>query len=455
MASRIYASYVSILQRFSDVIAIYFALYIGLIFNNLDADNRALVSFLASVCIFQLIAGVTDFYRSWRGINLGYELLSCFKNITLTGIIFCLITLFSSNSSIALVIHWTLLAGILIAGFRIIIRATYAIFFTLFESRRYVLVVGNTKRAQQLHQNLQASQWMGEKVLGLFRLGTHSQPSKEFAGGIDEIRQHVKEGCISKVYIVIDQSNLNLVDELLEFLSDSTCSTIVVPDLFSYNYLYSRVEDINGTPLIPLFDTRLSGVNTLLKRMEDIVVASCILLVISPILVLIAISIKCTSKGPVLFKQERYGLNAKPILVYKFRTMTVMENGADVKQAVRDDPRVTKLGRFLRRTSLDELPQFFNVLIGNMSVVGPRPHAVAHNEAYRKLISGYMLRHKVKPGITGLAQIRGWRGETDTLDKMERRIESDLDYIRHWSLWLDFRIIFLTVFYGFIHKAAY
>lgn len=180
-----------------------------------------------------------------------------------------------------------------------------------------------------------------------------------------------------------------------------------------------------------------------------------ILLLISPLLLVISIAIKLTSSGPVFFKQIRYGLNGKSILVYKFRTMKVMENGSQVKQAVKNDPRVTSVGRLLRRTSLDELPQFFNVILGNMSIVGPRPHAVAHNEEYRKLIPGYMLRHKVKPGITGLAQIRGWRGETDTLDKMEKRIECDLEYIRTWSIWLDIKIIFLTVFRGFIHKAAY
>ena len=192
-----------------------------------------------------------------------------------------------------------------------------------------------------------------------------------------------------------------------------------------------------------------------MKRIEDICVASAILMLISPLLLCIAIAIKLDSKGPVFFKQIRYGLNGKPILVYKFRSMSVMENGADVKQAVKNDPRVTKVGSFLRKTSLDELPQFINVVLGNMSVVGPRPHAAAHNEEYRKLITGYMLRHKVKPGITGLAQIRGWRGETDTLDKMEKRVECDLEYIRTWSLLLDIKIIFLTVFKGFINKAAY
>ena len=254
---------------------------------------------------------------------------------------------------------------------------------------------------------------------------------------------------------MIDQKNIQQVESVLELLADTTCSAIIVPDLFSFDFLYSRVEEINNTPTIPLFDSRIDGINRFLKRIEDIVIGSMILVLISPILLMIAIAIKATSPGPVLFKQLRYGLNGKSIRVYKFRSMKVMENGAKVTQATKDDPRVTTVGRFIRRTSLDELPQFFNVILGNMSIVGPRPHAVAHNEEYRKLIPGYMLRHKVKPGITGLAQISGWRGETDTLDKMEKRIECDLEYIRTWSLLLDLKIIFLTVFKGFINKAAY
>ncbi|HHD2829853.1 TPA: exopolysaccharide biosynthesis polyprenyl glycosylphosphotransferase, partial [Klebsiella quasipneumoniae subsp. similipneumoniae] len=165
---------------------------------------------------------------------------------------------------------------------------------------------------------------------------------------------------------------------------------------------------------------------------EDIIVSLSILIVISPVLLIIACAVKFTSPGPVIFRQIRYGMDGKSIKVWKFRSMTVMENDHNVTQATKHDLRVTKVGRFLRRTSLDELPQFFNVLFGQMSVVGPRPHAVSHNEQYRTLIKGYMLRHKVKPGITGLAQINGWRGETDTLDKMQKRVEYDLLYIRNW-----------------------
>lgn len=193
----------------------------------------------------------------------------------------------------------------------------------------------------------------------------------------------------------------------------------------------------------------------LLKRIEDLVLGSLILLLISPVMALVALGVRLSSPGPVLFKQDRYGLGGKRIQVWKFRSMRVMENDAVVTQATRDDPRVTPFGAFLRRTSLDELPQFFNVIQGSMSIVGPRPHAVAHNEQYRSLVDRYMLRHKVKPGITGLAQINGFRGETDTLDKMEMRVKFDLKYIQYWSLWLDLKIIFLTVFKGFVGASAY
>ncbi len=238
-------------------------------------------------------------------------------------------------------------------------------------------------------------------------------------------------------------------------LTDTTCSVSLIPDILTFNILQSRTEEINGVPVVPLFDTPLNGINMVFKRVEDVFFSIIILFLISPVLAVIALLIKLTSPGPILFKQIRYGMDGKAIKVWKFRSMKVMENDDRVIQATKNDTRVTKVGGFLRKTSLDELPQFINVLFGSMSIVGPRPHAVAHNEQYRKLIQGYMLRHKVKPGITGLAQVNGWRGETDTLDKMEKRIEYDLEYIRTWNIVLDIKIIFLTVFKGFIGKTAY
>ncbi|NCN67954.1 MAG: hypothetical protein COW74_08445 [Piscirickettsiaceae bacterium CG18_big_fil_WC_8_21_14_2_50_44_103] len=205
-----------------------------------------------------------------------------------------------------------------------------------------------------------------------------------------------------------------------------------------------------------VYDTPLnSSTARMLKRFEDVTLSTLILILISPIMIALAIGVKLSSPGPILFKQKRYGLNGKEIKVYKFRSMTTQDNGATINQATKNDPRITKFGAFIRKTSLDELPQFINVIQGKMSIVGPRPHANAHNEQYRKLVPQYMQRHLVKPGITGWAQINGWRGETETLDKMEKRIEFDLHYINNWSLWFDIKIIILTVFKGFIDKNAY
>jgi len=202
---------------------------------------------------------------------------------------------------------------------------------------------------------------------------------------------------------------------------------------------------MNGVPVVGICETPFTGTNDLVKRVSDIVLATVILVLISPLMLAIAAGVKLSSPGPILFKQRRYGVDGRKIVVYKFRTMTVAEDGDVVRQATKNDARITRFGGFLRRTSLDELPQFINVLQGRMSVVGPRPHAVAHNELYRKLIRGYMIRHKVRPGITGLAQVNGYRGETETVEKMKARIEYDLSYLRNWSLLLDLQIILKTV----------
>ena len=204
-----------------------------------------------------------------------------------------------------------------------------------------------------------------------------------------------------------------------------------------------------------LCETPFTGTNRLVKRLSDIVLASLILVLIAPLLLAIAIAIKLTSPGPVIFKQRRNGLDGEEIVVYKFRSMRTQDDGDVVQQATKDDPRITPLGRFLRRSSLDELPQFINVLQGRMSIVGPRPHAVAHNEQYRQLIKAYMVRHKVKPGITGWAQIHGHRGETDTIEKMQARVEYDLEYLRNWSLGLDLQIIARTIKVVFFARNAY
>jgi putative colanic acid biosynthesis UDP-glucose lipid carrier transferase len=215
------------------------------------------------------------------------------------------------------------------------------------------------------------------------------------------------------------------------------------------------VDAIGEIPVVAVCETPFWGINGVLKRASDLVLASAILVVIAPLMAAIAIGVKLSSPGPALFKQRRYGVDGREIIVYKFRTMNVLEDGVAITQATREDPRVTPFGAVLRRYSLDELPQFINVLQGRMSVVGPRPHAVAHNELYRKLIKSYMIRHKVKPGITGWAQVNGLRGETDDLEKMKARIEHDLAYLRNWSLRLDLQIVLKTVFVMLKGQNAY
>ena len=229
----------------------------------------------------------------------------------------------------------------------------------------------------------------------------------------------------------------------------------IVPDLFVFQMLNSRWSDIEGVPVVSVFENPLFGVDGVVKRCLDLVVATAALLVAGIPMLMIAAAVKLTSKGPVLFKQKRYGLEGDEIDVWKFRSMTVCENGNKVTQATKNDSRFTAIGGFLRKSSLDELPQIFNVLAGHMSLVGPRPHANAHNEFYRKQIDGYMLRHKVKPGMTGLAQVNGCRGETETLDKMEKRIFFDHQYIREWSIWLDMKIILKTFLVVFSRQNAY
>ncbi len=274
-------------------------------------------------------------------------------------------------------------------------------------------------------------------------------------GALSNLSEYVKERGIQLIYLSMPMASQPRILQILDELKDTTASIYFVPDMFITDLIQGRTGTVCGMPVISVCDTPFTGTRGVIKRISDVVLSLIILTLISPILLIIAIGVKTTSPGPIIFKQRRYGLDGKEIYVYKFRSMTVCEDGGTIKQAQRDDNRITRLGAILRKTSLDELPQFINVLQGRMSIVGPRPHAVAHNELYRTLIKGYMVRHKVKPGITGWAQVNGYRGETDTLDKMQARIDYDLDYLRNWTLKLDLHIILKTVLVVFKDQAAY
>ncbi len=264
-------------------------------------------------------------------------------------------------------------------------------------------------------------------------------------GDVNAVASYVKTHNIEAVFIALPMNAQPRVLKLLDEMQDTTASIYFVPDIFIFDLIQARIDHINGIPVVAVCETPFVGINGIVKRSSDIVFAGLALLLLAPLMLAVAACVKLDSPGPVIFRQRRYGVGGKDIIVYKFRSMTVADDGDDVRQAQPGDHRVTRFGAFIRRTSIDELPQLFNVLQGNMSMVGPRPHAVAHNEMYRGLIKGYMMRHKVKPGITGWAQVNGLRGETNTVDKMRERIEYDLDYLRRWSIALDIQILLRTL----------
>ncbi len=324
---------------------------------------------------------------------------------------------------------------------------------------RQAVIIGANELGLRLFQRLRNNDCLLTRTLGFFddRAPDRLAPDARalFLGHPREIHDYINTHRVEVIYIALPISQKERITALLNHFKDTTASVYLVPDIFTYDLIQARIDQVGGVPVIAVLETPFISINAFNKRVTDVVLASLILLAISPLLLLIAIAVKLSSPGPVIFKQRRYGLNGEEIVVYKFRSMTVCEDGANVKQATKQDSRLTPIGAFLRKSSLDELPQFINVLQGRMSIVGPRPHAVAHNEMYRKLIPGYMLRHKVKPGITGWAQVNGLRGETDTLEKMAARVQYDLNYMRKWSLSFDLMIIAKTVWLVFKDSKAY
>jgi putative colanic acid biosynthesis UDP-glucose lipid carrier transferase len=327
------------------------------------------------------------------------------------------------------------------------------------ENRRTAVVVGAGALGVKVANAFRARGDIGLSFLGYFddRADQRVDPDAMLMrlGSLRQVAEYVREHGVHEVYITLPLGSQPRIVELLEQVQGTTASVFFVPDVFGISIIQGRLQDMNGVPVVGLQETPFTGTNRLVKRIEDVVLASIILVLISPLLLAIAIGVRLTSPGPALFRQRRNGLDGTEIVVWKFRSMRTQDDGAVVPQATKGDPRITPFGAFLRRTSLDELPQFFNVLQGHMSIVGPRPHAVAHNEQYRQLIKAYMVRHKVKPGITGWAQIHGHRGETDTIEKMQARVEYDLEYLRNWTLGLDLQIIARTVKLVFIDRHAY
>jgi putative colanic acid biosynthesis UDP-glucose lipid carrier transferase len=357
------------------------------------------------------------------------------------------ITKFSEQYSRRVVVTWVLVTPLLLVLLQLVLHSiTRALLMDATHARRAV-IVGCTSASQELARRLGLHTELGIKVAGFFddRGSDRCGQQYQLLGRFQDVAAFVNSRDIDMIFIAIPPGQVHRMRDLVHELGDTTASIYYVPDVSGFDTIQQRTSEILGLPVVAMCETPFHGYRGLVKRLMDVTIASLALLLLSPLLLGIAWAVKRSGPGPVIFRQRRYGLDGAEILVYKFRTMTVCEDGALVTQARRSDQRVTAVGRHLRRWSLDELPQLFNVLNGTMSLVGPRPHAVAHNEEYRKLIKRYMVRHKVLPGITGLAQVRGCRGETARVEDMEARVVFDLEYMRNWSPLLDLQILFATV----------
>ena len=419
---------------------------------------------LVAIGTFSMAAEVAGLYRDWKGISFSREALAGLATwammlAVLSGL--GRFTEYSTELSYRALTVWALVTPVFLLGFRIQFRAFQLWIGEHSSMARGFAVVGANELGIELAQNIRKQPELGLKFIGFFDDRPEARTTKlpdELSvrlGDSCALIEKAKSGHVQVVFVTLPMRAEERIREIVTKLADTTASVYIVPDLFVFQLLHSRWTDIQGIPVVSIYENPFYGVDGMLKRACDFGLAGVAVLFLAFPMLLIALAIKLTSRGPVFFRQRRYGLDGREILVWKFRSMTVMEDGGEVRQAQQNDSRLTPIGSFLRRTSLDELPQLLNVLGGTMSLVGPRPHATAHNEFYRRQIEGYMLRHKVKPGITGLAQVSGCRGETEQIEKMERRIHFDHRYIREWSLWLDVQILWKTFKVVFERQNAY
>lgn len=453
---------ISLLQRLFDAGLICIALWLSHWVYSVELAEHNVVSAALAVFGFYFIAESRGLYASWRVGGLIDEITDLFVAwgmVVAALMIIAFMSKTSANFSRLAVTTWFIIAPFGLVMMRALIRMVLRELRRSGKNFRTLAVIGATAQGATLIEKSSAVPWTGMQSLGIYddvKIDLVPEAIRPYVKGtITELMARVREGKVDYVYIVLPMQEEQRIVEIVDALADTTASVYVVPGLFVSDLLHSKWIHFNGIPAIEVYETPFMGINGWIKRLEDVILGSIFLAIAAVPMLVIGLAVKFTSPGSALFKQRRYGLNGEVVEVWKFRSMSVVEDGDDILQARKGDPRITPLGKFLRKTSLDEFPQLINVLQGRMSLVGPRPHAVAHNEEYRKLIHGYMLRHKVKPGITGWAQVNGWRGETETLDKMEKRIEYDLEYIRNWSLWMDIKILWLTILRGFIGKNAY
>ncbi len=454
----------SFIQRILDITAIVAVQYASCIaYRQLWTDNNSLAC-AVTVALYGIVAEISTLYRLRHGEQLGRELTHTMV-VWLVVVAMLLLVAFATKTSARFSrvtsTAWIIATPTLLSCTRIALRFVLYRFRKRGYNTRRAAIVGCTPLAVRLIDVISNDPTLGLNVVGVYDDRTQPRQvrsielSSQVLGNVEQLVADARDGKIDYVYLALPLRAEARVTDILHRLADTTATVYFVPDFFVFDLLHARMTSVGDVPVISVFDSPFHGVNGWVKRAEDIVLGLMALLVASIPMLVVAIAIKLNSRGPILFRQRRYGLSGREIHIFKFRTMSVTEDGSRIRQAKKGDQRITTVGGFLRRTSLDELPQLFNVINGTMSLVGPRPHAVAHNEQYRSLVHNYMLRHKVKPGITGWAQVNGWRGETDTTEKMKKRVEHDLYYIQNWHLGLDLKILWLTVFGRRVRENAF
>jgi putative colanic acid biosynthesis UDP-glucose lipid carrier transferase len=406
-----------------------------------------------------------ELYDSWRGRSMSAmfgRLTLSWAFILFVGILLSFFIHRAGELSRLWVVYWFIVGTIFLVVHRVAVyyalrylRRTYGV------NTKGVVIVGYGRIGKEMHKRAQDQDWFGYNVdavhADIGELDEIDDTNIYRIHKMESIHAYVVTHNIREIWITLPMSESAKLQRLQYLLRNTLVDVRLIPDTYGLQILSNRMAYFMGVPTVDLNRPHSQGIPGLAKDAFDKLFALAVLTVLAVPFAMIAILIKCSSRGPVYFKQARHGLNGKKFMIYKFRTME-MHREPDmntITQAKQNDPRITPIGRFIRRTSIDELPQFINVLMGDMSIVGPRPHAVQHNEKYEDLLDVYMLRHRVKPGITGWAQIHGHRGETDTVDKMQKRVQFDLHYIRNWSLWLDMRIIVWTAFKGWTGNNAY
>ncbi|MFM0080497.1 undecaprenyl-phosphate glucose phosphotransferase [Paraburkholderia sediminicola] len=425
-----------------------------------QAADTALVTFAAAFAL--VVFPVFGIYQSWRGRSI----LRLTAQVALAWVvvqIFVLVLLFGWHSTDSIsrswFVCWTAFTGVGLVGTRVAVRSILSHARNAGLNLRHVAIVGCGAHCEDIVRNIQRSPGSGFRALAAFDAKPTCNVSRAHVPTFDHFEGFVgfvRRNAVREIWLALPLSEEQTILKFVNEFRDDFVNVRFIPDVRSLALFDSGVTDLIGMSAISLVGSPLPAHALLKKEIFDRIFAAFALLALTPVLAAVAVAVKLSSPGPIFFTQKRKGADGHVFNIYKFRTMKLhTEHAGQLKQATRNDPRITRVGSLLRRTSLDELPQFYNVLRGDMSVVGPRPHALEHDELYRKIVSGYLQRYRIKPGITGWAQVNGHRGETDRIEKMERRVEHDLYYLRHWSFALDMRIVAATVVHGLVNRNAY